>query len=72
MTRLLFMIAVGVIAYIVLRRVLEQAVRRPRETQDYAPMVTCVTCGVHLPESTAVRRGGRYYCSASHAGTESR
>jgi uncharacterized protein len=29
-------------------------------------MVTCVHCGVHLPESEGVADGGRIYCSEAH------
>jgi uncharacterized protein len=29
-------------------------------------MVACVHCGVHLPESEALRLGARVFCSAAH------
>ena len=29
-------------------------------------MVICATCGVHLPESDALTRAGRHYCSPEH------
>jgi uncharacterized protein len=29
-------------------------------------MVACAHCGVHLPESEALRLGTRAYCSADH------
>lgn len=36
--------------------------------RDPAPekMVTCAHCGVHLPESDAIREGGRAYCTRAH------
>lgn len=32
----------------------------------HAPMVACAHCGVHLPETLAVRVEGKAYCSAAH------
>lgn len=29
-------------------------------------MVACAHCGVHLPESDALREGKRFYCCAAH------
>ncbi len=29
-------------------------------------MVRCAQCGVHVPETEAVRDDGRYYCSERH------
>ncbi len=29
-------------------------------------MVRCQTCGVHLPETEAVRANAAYYCSVEH------
>lgn len=42
--------------------------RAPNNTQQ-APqtMVECAHCGLHLPESDAITRGGQRYCSAEHA-----
>lgn len=36
--------------------------------QDPAPerMVTCVHCGVHLPESEGLTEGSRVYCCEAH------
>lgn len=30
------------------------------------PMVDCAHCGVHLPQSDAIRYQGQHYCSQSH------
>lgn len=29
-------------------------------------MVKCARCGLHVPESEALRAAGRFYCSAAH------
>jgi uncharacterized protein len=40
---------------------------RPRdELPPPEGMLRCAHCGVHLPESEALREGGRTYCSAAH------
>jgi uncharacterized protein len=31
-----------------------------------AKMVACAHCGVHLPESEAIRDGDKYFCSEEH------
>ncbi|MFH1989591.1 MAG: PP0621 family protein [Pseudomonadota bacterium] len=38
------------------------------ERREPAPekMVTCVHCGVHLPESEGIVDGDRVYCSEAH------
>lgn len=30
-------------------------------------MVQCQYCGIHVPESAAVKRGGKTYCCEEHA-----
>jgi len=39
-----------------------------RDRKDLPPenMVVCAHCGVHLPESDAVRDGDHAYCSPAH------
>lgn len=34
-------------------------------------MVTCVHCGVHLPESEGLNDGGRIYCCEAHRAASS-
>lgn len=66
MTRILLLIALGFIAYLFLRRWLaakNNAVPPP----TYTPMVSCMSCGTHLPRERAIERAGRYYCCAEHA-----
>jgi len=31
-----------------------------------ASMVACVHCGLHLPESEAIQKDGKHYCSEEH------
>ncbi|MBL8435812.1 MAG: hypothetical protein JNL99_12865 [Zoogloea sp.] len=45
----------------------EGAPATPRsEVQDFEQMVACAHCGLHVPESEAVRGGGSVYCCDEH------
>lgn len=68
----LLLIAIGVIAYLLLRRWLARREPMPPPASSYAPMVSCMTCGLHLPRENAVENQGRFYCSREHADQASR
>lgn len=65
MSRLLFLLAVAIVVYLLLR-----SFRRQAPKQDVADsseeMVRCVKCGVHLPKSESILAGGNFYCSDAH------
>lgn len=67
--RYLILFLLGLFVIWTLRRASEGAARRreapPRERQIEA-MRECAHCGVHVPDSEAVRDGELYYCSAEH------
>ena len=45
----------------------EGAPATPRsEVQDFEQMVACAHCGLHVPESEAVRGGGSVFCCDEH------
>lgn len=68
MTKLLLLIAVGIIAYLVLRRFAKNNNNdRTAQPPAYAPMVSCMSCGLHLSRDAAIERSGRFYCCAEHA-----
>lgn len=49
--------------------------RKPPPTRPLAPpqdMVACDHCGLHLPRSEALTRGGRHYCCAEHQRSDAR
>ena len=66
MTRLLLLIAIGFIAFLLLRRWLARRTG-PSQPSTYVPMVSCMSCGLHLPRDTAIERDGRYFCCREHA-----
>lgn len=66
MGRLLFLLAVVVAVYLLIRSYRKAP---PREQQSAAPgedMVRCAQCGIHLPRSEAIQAGGEFFCSQAH------
>lgn len=48
-----------------------QRLQNPTAKQDNRPaegeaMVPCAQCGVHLPQSSALKSGSRHFCSREH------
>jgi uncharacterized protein len=65
MSRLLFLLAVVVAVYLLLKSFRRQAPKQDASTAA-EEMVRCAQCGVHLPKSESVRAGDNYYCSDAH------
>ncbi len=72
MGKILFLLLLGVAALWALR-VLWRVKRGDRQDAANAPpspapedMVRCAQCGVHLPRSESLMRGGRLFCSEEH------
>jgi uncharacterized protein len=65
MSRLLFLLAVVIVVYLLLRSYRKQA---PKQDMPGAAeeMVRCAQCGVHLPKSESIMAGGNFYCSDAH------
>jgi uncharacterized protein len=71
---LLLFVLLGVVLWL-LRKVLRQAAGngqpatqkdRPPSSADPVPMAACRYCGLHLPETEAVRDGLQVFCSEPH------
>lgn len=65
MSRLLFLLAVVIVVYLLLRSYRRQT---PKQDEQGAAeeMVRCAQCGVHLPKSESIMAGGNFYCSDAH------
>jgi uncharacterized protein len=65
MSRLLFLLAVVIVVYLLLRSYRRQAPKQdvPGAAEE---MVRCAQCGVHLPKSESIMSGGNFYCSDAH------
>jgi len=65
MSRLLFLLAVVIVVYLLLKSYRKQ----PPKQDASAPaedMVRCAQCGVHLPRSESIMAGGNFYCCDAH------
>jgi uncharacterized protein len=50
----------------IIKRALTSHRKSPSDKPGVAKMVACAHCGVHIPESEAVREGDRYFCGEEH------
>lgn len=68
MSRLLFLLAVAIVVYLLLKSYRRQEPRqdRPQDSQASEEMVRCEQCGVHLPRSESFLAGGKFFCSDEH------
>ncbi len=65
MSRLLFLLAVVIVVYLLLKSYRKQ----PPKQDTSAPaedMVRCAQCGVHLPRSESILASGNFYCCDEH------
>jgi uncharacterized protein len=66
MSRLLFLLAVIVVVFLLLRAFRRQAPKQQDVPAAAEEMVRCAKCGVHLPKSESILSGGNHYCSDAH------
>ena len=65
--RLLILLAIAWLAYRLFRawqRSLQQPKAKSRPQVEN--VVRCHTCQLHIPETEAIEKNGRYYCSQQH------
>jgi uncharacterized protein len=67
MARLLFWILIAVVAYAAVKHWTRSGTGRTR-AGDKPPeaIVSCAACGLNVPQSEALGRDGRWYCSREH------
>lgn len=68
MSKLILLLFLGLLAYLIYKGFKRKSPGRESEPGPKEPerMVSCAHCGVHLPESEALEREGRRYCSEEH------
>ncbi|QRY81441.1 hypothetical protein JVX91_10175 [Pseudomonas sp. PDNC002] len=68
MTRLLFWIALFILAWWLWRKATRPARPATKATGDEraTPMVRCTQCGVHVPQGDALQDEQNWYCSRAH------
>lgn len=68
MSRVLFFVLLALAIYLVWR-VLQKKQLPPRDEKPNAlrlPMVSCATCGLHIPRNEALMQDERYFCCEEH------
>lgn len=65
MSRLLFLLAVIIVVYLLLKSYRKQAPKQD-VSASAEEMVRCAQCGVHLPKSESILANGNFYCSDAH------
>lgn len=63
---ILIVLAVWIVIVLLRNARARREVKPPRPSDKVENMVRCASCGLHLPEKDALRRGDRYYCCAAH------
>lgn len=64
MSRLLFLVAIVVVVYLLIRSYRKS---RPRQDEPAVEnMVRCAHCGVHLPKSESILADGKFFCCVEH------
>lgn len=68
MTRLLFWIALFVLAWWLWRKATRPAkpAAKAKADDQATPMVRCSQCGIHVPQSHALQDERNWYCSRAH------
>ncbi len=71
MGRLLIWVLLGMIVYALMRGRMRIGSRRaggrpPHGAKVSEPMVRCQACGLNVPQSEALAREGRWFCSREH------
>ena len=68
MSRILFFVLLALAIYLLWRLV--QKKQRPSRDDDSKPlrlaMVSCATCGLHIPRDEALLQDERYFCCEEH------
>jgi len=66
MSRLLFIIAIVVLVYLLLRSFRNPSSRQQDKAITAEDMVRCAHCGVHLPKGESIEADGQFFCGAGH------
>lgn len=67
MSRLILLALLGIVIYLAVRRLRNRSQRAaPRPSLRADNFVACAHCGVHVPESQALRSGELSFCSPDH------
>lgn len=67
MSRILFFVLLALAIYLIWRLVQKKQLPRGDQTKALRlPMVSCATCGLHVPRDEALVQEERYFCCDEH------
>ena len=68
MSRVLFFVLLALAIYLAWRLLQKKQLPRQDEKANVArlPMVSCATCGLHVPRNEALTQDERYFCCEEH------
>jgi len=66
MGRVLFWVLLVVVGYAMLTHWARAGAGRREPRRRSEKMVACAACGLNVPQSEALARNGRWYCSSEH------
>ena len=68
MNRILFFLLLALAIYLAWRFVQRKSLPRQDQASDplRLPMVSCATCGLHVPRGEALVQDERYFCCEEH------
>jgi uncharacterized protein len=71
LVRLLAIIFVIWLVVYIARRFLQNRAteKKHSQTRQIGNMVRCETCGLHIPDTEAIKANGHYYCCEEHRKT---
>lgn len=65
MSRLIFILAIVVVVYLLLKSY-RQKPQPPTAEKPVEDMVSCTQCGINVPKSESLQVGVYYFCCAEH------
>lgn len=73
MGRIVFFVLLALAIYVGWRLFQAKQLARKRDDANAPrlPMVSCATCGLHVPRNEALRQDDRFYCCEEHRGAGS-
>ena len=68
MSRIVFFVLLALAIYLVWRLLQKKHLPPPESDSSVArlPMVSCATCGLHVPREEALIQGEHYFCCEEH------
>lgn len=68
MSRIVFFVLLALAIYLVWRLLQKKHLPPPESDSSVArlPMVSCATCGLHVPREEALIQNERYFCCEEH------